>query len=195
MKQITIYDTTLRDGSQAEDVSFTVEDKIRIAHKLDENGVHYIEGGWPGSNPRDAEFFEKVRRVQFKQAKLAAFGSTRAPNKKPEQDGNLNHLLESETEAVTIFGKSWDLHVNEALETDLDENLRMISESIAFLKKRVKEVLFDAEHFFDGFKANSDYAMKVIKAAPTGLCCATPTGVPCRGRSNRFLKPSPVLPA
>jgi len=165
MQTIKIYDTTLRDGSQAEDVTFTVEDKLRIAHKLDENGVHYIEGGWPGSNPKDVDFFEKVKHSSFTQAKLAAFGSTRSPRRKVDQDPTLKHLLQAETEVVTIFGKSWDLHVNEALETDLDENLRMVSESVQYLKKRVTEVLFDAEHFFDGFKKNPDYALKVIKEA------------------------------
>lgn len=165
MQTIKIYDTTLRDGSQAEDITFTVEDKIRIAHKLDQNGIHYIEGGWPGSNPKDVEFFERVKHATFKQAKLAAFGSTRSPRKKVDQDPTLQHLLKAETEVVTIFGKSWDLHVNQALETNLDENLRMVSESIAYLKKHVAEVMFDAEHFFDGFKKNPDYALKVIKEA------------------------------
>lgn len=165
MTTIKIYDTTLRDGSQAEDITFTVEDKIRIAHKLDENGFHYIEGGWPGSNPKDVDFFEKVKHSTFKQAKIVAFGSTRSPRKKVEQDPNLNHLLRAGTEVVTIFGKSWDMQVKQALETDLDENLRMVAESIQFLKQRTSEVLFDAEHFFDGYKKNPEYALKVIKEA------------------------------
>lgn len=165
MRSITIYDTTLRDGSQCEDVSFTVEDKIRIAHKLDELGVHYIEGGWPGSNPRDIEFFKKAKRLTFKQAKVTAFGSTRYPGKSVEKDVNIQHLLETETEAVTIFGKSWDLHVKHALSTNQDENLRMVSESLSYLKKHCREVMFDAEHFFDGYKANPEYALKVLREA------------------------------
>jgi len=165
MESIRLYDTTLRDGSQSEDITFTVEDKIRIAHKLDELGMHYIEGGWPGSNPRDIEFFERVGRVTFRQAKITAFGSTRYPGKKVEDDPNIQHLLRANTAAVTIFGKTWDLHVREALSTDQDENLRMIADSLSHLKKHCAEVMFDAEHFFDGYKSNPGYAVKVIKEA------------------------------
>ncbi len=165
MRSITLYDTTLRDGSQSEDISFTVEDKIRIAHKLDDLGVHYIEGGWPGSNPKDIEFFRKARRLTFKQSKITAFGSTRYPGKSVENDVNIQHLLEAETDAVTIFGKSWDLHVQDALSTSQDENLRMVTESLAYLKKHCAEVMFDAEHFFDGYKSNPEYAMKVLQEA------------------------------
>lgn len=165
METIRLYDTTLRDGSQSEDITFTVEDKIRIAHKLDELGMHYIEGGWPGSNPRDIEFFKRAGRVSFQQAKIAAFGSTRYPEKKVEDDPNIQHLLKAETAAVTIFGKSWDLHVREALSTNQDENLRMIADSLTYLKKHCGEVLFDAEHFFDGYKSNPEYAVKVIQEA------------------------------
>jgi len=165
MSSVKIYDTTLRDGSQAEGVSFTVEDKIRIAHKLDELGVHYVEGGWPGSNPRDIDFFEKANRAQFSQARITAFGSTRYPDKKVEDDTVLQALLKTETSVVTIFGKSWDLHVEKALATTLDENLRMIFESVAYLKKQREEVLFDAEHFFDGYKNNPEYALKAVKEA------------------------------
>ena len=136
MEPIQIYDTTLRDGSQSEDIAFTVEDKIRIAQKLDENGIHYIEGGWPGSNPKDVEFFKKMKHVTFQQARLAAFGSTRSPKNKVDDDPNLRHLLNSGTEVVTIFGKSWDMHVKIALATSLDDNLRMVFESIQFLKKK-----------------------------------------------------------
>ena len=163
MRSIKIYDTTLRDGSQAENISFTVEDKIRIAHKLDDAGIHYVEGGWPGSNPKDVDFFKRIKKAVFKNARVAAFGSTRAPSKKVDKDPNIRKLLEVETEVITIFGKSWDMHVIEALQTTLDENLRMISESLQFLKKNCPEVLFDAEHFFDGYKRNPEYAMKVIK--------------------------------
>jgi len=165
MKAIQLYDTTLRDGSQSEDITFTVEDKIRIAHKLDEMGMHYIEGGWPGSNPRDIEFFQRVGRVKFQQAKIIAFGSTRYPGKRVEDDPNIRHLLEASTAGVTIFGKTWDLHVREALSTDQDENLRMVADSLGHLKKHCQEVLFDAEHFFDGYKSNPAYAVKVIKEA------------------------------
>ena len=168
MNSIKIYDTTLRDGSQAEGISFTVEDKIRIAQKLDEMGAHYIEGGWPGSNPRDIDFFSKVNRVNFLQTKIAAFGSTRYPNKKVEEDLVIQALMRTETEVVTIFGKTWDLHVRDALSTSLDENLRMIFESINYLKKHRTEVLFDAEHFFDGYKNNPEYAIKTIKEAESG---------------------------
>ena len=168
MNSIKIYDTTLRDGSQAEGISFTVEDKIRIAQKLDEMGAHYVEGGWPGSNPRDIDFFSKVNRVNFLQTKITAFGSTRYPNKKVEEDSIIQALLRTETEVVTIFGKTWDLHVRDALSTSLDENLRMIFESINYLKKHRTEVLFDAEHFFDGYKKNPEYAIKTIKEAESG---------------------------
>ncbi|MEK9627968.1 MAG: citramalate synthase [Nitrospinota bacterium] len=165
MSSVKIYDTTLRDGSQAEGISFTVEDKIRIAQKLDEMGVHYVEGGWPGSNPRDIDFFSKANRANFSQTKITAFGSTRYPEKKVEEDVVIQALLKTETEVVTLFGKTWDLHVSEALSTSLDENLRMIFESINYLKKYRTEVLFDAEHFFDGYKNNPDYAIRAIKEA------------------------------
>ncbi len=165
MRTIKIYDTTLRDGSQSEDVSFTVEDKIRIAHKLDELGVHYIEGGWPGSNPRDIDFFKKVRQSSFAQARLTAFGSTRLVDNKVEEDPFVRGLIQAETQAVTIFGKSWDLHVREALNTSLDENLRMVFDTVSFLKKQDREVMFDAEHFFDGYNSDPEYALKVIQEA------------------------------
>ena len=165
MKTVKIYDTTLRDGSQSEDISFSVEDKIRIAHKLDGLGVHYIEGGWPGSNPKDLEFFKRVRHSDLKQAKIVAFGSTRHPGKTAEEDPNLKNLIEAKTEVVTIFGKCWDMHVEEALSTSLDENLRMVHDSLVFLKKHFAEVLFDAEHFFDGYKKNPTYALKVVQEA------------------------------
>lgn len=165
MKSIKLYDTTLRDGSQCENIAFTVEDKLRITHKLDALGVHYVEGGWPGSNPRDIEFFKKIKHATLTQTRVTAFGSTRHPAKKAADDPNLRQLLSVETEAVTIFGKSWDLHVQAALNTTLDENLRMVQESVAYLKKRCPEVLFDAEHFFDGYKRNPAYALKVIKEA------------------------------
>ena len=163
--RILIYDTTLRDGSQAEDISFTVEDKIRIARKLDEMGLDYIEGGWPGSNPKDAEFFRRVRQCRFEHSRLAAFGSTRGVRTRADQDPNLKRLLDAETPVVTIFGKSWDMQVTEALNTTLEDNLRMVAESLSFLKRHGPEVMFDAEHFFDGYKRNPDYALKVLKEA------------------------------
>ncbi len=165
MSQIIIYDTTLRDGSQTEGVSYTVNDKVKITAKLDELGVHYIEGGWPGSNPKDKDFFAMMKGKKLKNAKLAAFGSTRRANIKPEEDTNLNELIASETPTVTIFGKSWDLHVKDVLKTTLDENCAMISDSITFLKKHKREVFYDAEHFFDGYKNNPSYALKTLLAA------------------------------
>ncbi|HLA40598.1 MAG TPA: citramalate synthase [Candidatus Glassbacteria bacterium] len=165
MAVIEIYDTTLRDGTQAEDIAFTLEDKLRIAAFLDELGFHYIEGGYPGSNPKDALFFEAVRKNPLKNAKPAAFGMTRRVGGQVEGDAIINSLLSAETEVVTVVGKSWDLHVRDALRTDPEENLRAIAESVAFLKKRGRMVIYDAEHLFDGYRANAEYALKTIKAA------------------------------
>ncbi|MBI3618076.1 MAG: citramalate synthase, partial [Candidatus Omnitrophica bacterium] len=165
MTKITIYDTTLRDGSQTEGISFTVQDKIKITEKLDELGVHYIEGGWPGSNPKDKEYFQSVKGRKWKHAAIAAFGSTRRAKVKAAEDQNLKELVASETPTVTIFGKSWDLHVTDVLRTTLEENLEMISSSVAYLKKNKREVIYDAEHFFDGYKRNPGYALKTILAA------------------------------
>ncbi|HCU24364.1 MAG TPA: citramalate synthase, partial [Deltaproteobacteria bacterium] len=167
-KKVTLYDTTLRDGSQGEEISFTVEDKLRISEKLDELGIDYIEAGWPGSNPKDLEFFQKAPALKLKHAKITAFGSTRHPSKTPGKDENLHALLEAETSVVTIFGKSWDLHVRDALKVSLAHNLELIADSLAFLKKRVSEVIYDAEHFFDGFKQDPEYAMKTLQAAREG---------------------------
>ena len=180
MKQVKIYDTTLRDGAQTEGISFTVEDKIKIAKLLDQLGAHYIEGGWPGSNPKDIEFFRRIKDVNFKNAKIVAFGSTRRANIKPEDDQNLKEMVASGAPAVAIFGKSWDFHVTDALKIPLDENIRMIEDSIRFLKKQGKEVIFDAEHFFDGYKANPKYALRSLKAAEKGgadiLCLCDTNG-------------------
>src|SRR5262249_1918517 len=165
---VTLYDTTLRDGSQGEEISFTVEDKLRISEKLDELGIDYIEAGWPGSNPKDLEYFQKAPALKLKQAKVAAFGATRHPSKTPAKDENLQALLASEAPVVTIFGKSWDLHVHDALKVGLTQNLELISDSLEFLKKRVGEVIYDAEHFFDGFKKNPEYALKTLQAAREG---------------------------
>ena len=162
---VKIYDTTLRDGSQAEDIAFSVEDKIRITQRLDELGIHYIEGGWPGSNPKDLQFFQEIKTVPLLQAKIVAFGSTCRADTPPEEDPNLLALIEAGTEVVTIFGKSWDIHPLVALKISLDQNIEIIRQSIRFLKRRVPEVMFDAEHFFDGFKNNPRYALSTLKVA------------------------------
>jgi len=164
-ESVKLYDTTLRDGTQAEDISFSVEDKLRIAEKLDETGIHYIEAGWPGSNPKDMEFFRECHKLALKNAKITAFGSTRKAKVKPAQDANLKSLLDAKTPVVTIFGKSWDFHASDALRISLEENLELIADSVEFLKRHVDEVIYDAEHFFDGYKANPDYALKTLKAA------------------------------
>jgi 2-isopropylmalate synthase len=168
MDPILLYDTTLRDGTQGENVTFSADEKLNIAMRLDDIGIHYIEGGWPGSNPRDVAFFKLAKRVTFNQARLAAFGSTRKPGTRPDRDNNLNALLETETPAVTVFGKSWDLHVEKIMNTTLQENLSMINDSVAFLKQHGREVIYDAEHFFDGYTENRDYAMQSLAAALDG---------------------------
>jgi 2-isopropylmalate synthase len=165
MRRIEIYDTTLRDGTQGEDICFSVEDKMMIARQLDELGIDYIEGGWPGSNPRDAAFFKRARHLRLYRARLVAFGSTCHPRHRADEDPNLRALLEAETPTVTIFGKSWDRHVTTVLNTTLERNLELIGDSIAHLKAAGREVIFDAEHFFDGFRANSEYALATLLAA------------------------------
>jgi len=168
MKQIKLYDTTLRDGAQTEGISYSVNDKVRIAKKLDELGIHYIEGGWPGSNPKDKQFFKEMKKVKLKTAKLVSFGSTRRAGIKPEKDKNLKELALSGAKIVTIFGKSWDLHVKEVLKTSLEENLNLISDSVSFLKSKGLTVFYDAEHFFDAYKANPKYAVQTLRAAKSG---------------------------
>jgi 2-isopropylmalate synthase len=162
---VLIYDTTLRDGAQGEGISFSLDDKIKIAQKLDYLGVSYIEGGWPGSNPKDLEFFKQVQVLGLKNARVAAFGSTRKPGITVKQDSNVKALLESGARTITIVGKTWDFHVLRALETTPEENLNMIRETISYLKDKGLEVIFDAEHFFDGFKNNPDYALQVLQTA------------------------------
>ncbi|MGG1518351.1 citramalate synthase [Paenibacillus oryzisoli] len=162
---VKIFDTTLRDGTQGEGISLSVEDKIKIARKLDELGVHYIEGGWPGSNSKDIEFFERTRTMTFKNAKITAFGSTRRKDSKASEDINLNRLVDSGVQVATIFGKSWDFHVTTAIQTTLEENLNMIYDSVQFLKSKGLEVIYDAEHFFDGYKNNAEYALQTISKA------------------------------
>ncbi len=164
-QRIAIYDTTLRDGSQGEGVSFSLEDKVRIARKLDEFGMDYIEGGWPGSNPKDIEFFERVKKVRFDHARMAAFGSTRRPHRAAAEDELVQMLVQAETPVVTIFGKSWDFHVTHALKVSYEENLAMIHDTVSYLAARVPEVIYDAEHFFDGYKHNPDYALQCLRAA------------------------------
>ena len=162
---VEIYDTTLRDGAQAEDVSFSVEDKVRVAQKLDELGAHFIEGGWPGANPKDIEFFRTIKTIPLKQAKMVAFGSTRRASNTVTHDPTLRALLEASTHYVTLFGKSWTLHVKDALGISLKKNLDLITESVAFLKDHGLQVFYDAEHFFDGYKADPQYALDTLARA------------------------------
>jgi 2-isopropylmalate synthase len=168
MTLIQIYDTTLRDGTQSEGFTLSSNDKIRIAQKLDDIGVAFIEGGWPGSNPKDVEFFERARDMQWKNALIAAFGSTCRVKGGPEDDANIKALLDSQTPVCTIFGKTWTLHVKEVLQTTTEDNLRIIEQSVAYLKANGKRVIYDAEHFFDGYKADSSYALETLQAAIRG---------------------------
>jgi len=165
---IELYDTTLRDGTQAENFNLSVEDKIRITLALDKLGIDFIEGGWPGSNPVSAEYFEKMQSVELKHAKLAAFGSTRHIRNTPEKDPNLQALLNAKTKAITIFGKSWDIHVRDALHIELEDNLLIIQDTLTFLRPFVDHLFYDAEHFFDGFKNNEDYALETLLSAVDG---------------------------
>ena len=165
MTEVTLYDTTLRDGTQMAGVSLSVEDKLRIAAKLDDLGVHFIEGGWPGSNPKDDEFFKRAQDLKLKQATLVAFGSTRKAKGAVESDANLKALLDSGAPVITLVGKASDMHVSQVLETSLEENLAMVRESIEYLRQQGRRVFFDAEHFFDGYQANPDYALASVRAA------------------------------
>jgi len=181
MKQVVIYDSTLRDGAQAQGISYTVEDKLKIVDRLDRLGVSYIEAGNPGSNPKDLEFFERARKINYKNAKLIAFGSTRRVNMAVKDDANVCSLLAAGTSAVAIFGKSWDFQVTDILKTTLDENLNMIYDTVKFFKDKGIEVVYDAEHYFDGYSANAEYAVKTLKAAAdagaSSLClCDTKGG-------------------
>ncbi len=165
MEPILLYDTTLRDGTQGENISFSAEEKISIAQRLDDFGIDYIEGGWPGSNPRDMQFFALVRRMTFKHARISAFGATRRRNVAVEADASIQALLACETPVVTIFGKSWDLHVQQIMDNTLEENLAMIRDSVAWLKAQGREVVYDAEHFFDGYAENPAYALETLRTA------------------------------
>jgi len=168
MAMIELYDTTLRDGAQSEGISFSVEDKLKICQKLDQLGIHFIEGGWPGANPKDMVFFRKAKALKLRRSKLVAFGSTQHATSKVGKDKVLKALVEAATDYITIFGKAWDLHVTEILKTTLDDNIRMVEESIAYLVSKDKKVFFDAEHFFDGYLRNKEYALKVLAAAVRG---------------------------
>ena len=163
-KHIQVYDTTLRDGCQSEDVSLTVEDKVTIAERLDDLGFDYIEGGWPGSNDRDAAFFKEIKKIKIRHAKIAAFGSTRRSGVRASADRNLQLLLRTGTQVATVVGKTWDMHVREALRIPLNENLEILNDTIAFLKKNFDEAIFDAEHFFDGYFHNPEYAIACLNA-------------------------------
>ena len=162
---LTIYDTTLRDGAQGEGVHFSLSDKLRLAEKLAAYGIHYVEGGWPGSNDKDREFFPEAKNLKWGSCKLAAFGSTRRAGTPASSDSQVRLLLEAETPVVTIFGKSWLLHVEKVLRTTPEENLAMIRDTVAFLKQEGREVIYDAEHFFDGHATDSSYALKTLEAA------------------------------
>jgi 2-isopropylmalate synthase len=165
MSKVKLYDTTLRDGAQGEGISYSVMDKIRIAQELDMLGIHYIEGGWPGSNPKDMEFYLQMAKRRLKNSKLVAFGSTRRPHTKACEDKNLKAILKSGTSFVTIFGKTWDLHIADVLRTSLDENLNMIKDTVSFLVSKGLTVFYDAEHFFDAYKANKEYSLKCLLTA------------------------------
>jgi 2-isopropylmalate synthase len=165
---IEIYDTTLRDGTQSVDVSLSCDDKIRIAQKLDSLGFDFIEGGWPGSNPKDVEFFERAQNIEWKHALICSFGSTCKAGTAPQDDPNIQALLNAGTPVCTVFGKTWTLHVTDVLRTTLEENLRMIEESVSYLRQNDRRVIYDAEHFFDGYKANAKYAIDTLKAAIRG---------------------------
>ena len=168
MEPIFVYDTTLRDGTQGENISFSAEEKLKIALRLDDIGIHYIEGGWPGSNPKDLRFFELAKTARFKNARLAAFGCTRRPGVSADADEKLQALIDCGAGVVTIFGKSWDLHVTQVMENRLEENLAMIRDTVAYLRQNGREAVYDAEHFFDGFQHNRDYALQTIAAAAEG---------------------------
>ena len=156
---LEIYDTTLRDGAQAEDVTFSAEDKVRVAQQLDGLGVHFIEGGWPGANPKDIEFFRMIKETPLSHATVVAFGSTRKASNPVQKDSNIQALLDAETNVITLFGKSWSLHVTDALGISLATNLDLISDSVEHLRSKQRRVFYDAEHFFDGYKTNPDYAL------------------------------------
>lgn len=165
LPKFSLYDTTLRDGTQGTGISFSVQDKLRVAERLDEFGMHFIEGGWPGSNPKDAEFFAEARRRTWKNAKIAAFGMTRRGGVKVEEDAQVKLLVEAATPVVTIVGKTWPLHVREVFGVTLEENLAMIRDTVAFLKTQGREVFYDAEHYFDSYREDPEYSLATLRAA------------------------------
>ncbi len=189
--RIWTFDTTLRDGTQGEAVSFSIEDKILIAQKLDELGIDYIEGGWPMSNPKDKEFFARAREVKLRHSKLVAFGATRFKNNPVEKDANTLALLEAGTPAISIFGKSWDLHATRVLGVTEEQNLELIGDTVRFLKAHGREVIYDAEHFFDGYTANPEYALKTLEAAKGAgadvLCLCDTNGGTVTGRLTEIV--------
>jgi len=189
--KITTLDTTLRDGTQGEAVSFTVDDKLAIATRLDEFGIDYIEGGWPGSNPRDKDFFARAKDLQLKHARLTAFGSTRFAKNRVDRDPNVNALIDSGTPVVTIFGKTWDLHTRRALGITEEENLKLIGETVRYLKEHGKEVIFDAEHFFDGYSSNPAFALRALETAQKAgadiLCLCDTNGGMLTGRLSEIV--------
>jgi 2-isopropylmalate synthase len=184
--KIFTFDTTLRDGTQGESISFSVEDKLLIAEKLDEFGIDYIEGGWPGSNPKDKEFFERAKELKLKHAKLTAFGATRFAKNSVETDPNVAELLAAETPVVSVFGKTWDFHVHRALGISEEENLKLIADTVSYLQKHGREVVYDAEHFFDGYNANPAFALRTLEAAKRAganvLCLCDTNGGTLPGR-------------
>jgi len=189
--KIATFDTTLRDGTQGEAVSYSVDDKLLIAQKLDEFGIDYIEGGWPGSNPKDREFFTRARALTLKHSKLTAFGATRLARHRVDEDPSVAALVEAETPAVAIFGKTWDFHVRRALGIELDENLDLIAETVHYLKDKGREVVYDAEHFFDGYAANPEYALRTLDAARAAgadvLCLCDTNGGTQTGRLQEIV--------
>jgi 2-isopropylmalate synthase len=200
-KQVILYDTTLRDGTQGEQITLSAEDKLRIARKLDDFGIQYIEGGWPGSNPKDARFFKMASKISFQNSRLTAFGSTRRAQTQPETDKNIIALLETEVETITIFGKSWDFHASKILGVSLEENLAIIEDTVRYLKDQGRQVIYDAEHFFDGYKHNPDYALETVKAAIDGgahmivLCDTNGGAMPHEiGSTMEEVKPHIPLP-
>ena len=198
-QKVVLFDTTLRDGTQSEGISLGVDDKINIAKALKKLGVHYIEGGWPGSNPKDAEFFSRMKKISLRGSKLTAFGSTRRKNIKAAQDKNLLQLLKAKPDVFCIFGKTSLLHVKEALRTTPAENLNMIKDSVKYLKKTGKEVVYDAEHFFDGYKENKKYALSTLDAASGGgadwICLCDTNGGTLTSQLVKVLKTVKKQPA
>ncbi|MFA5156054.1 MAG: citramalate synthase [Candidatus Omnitrophota bacterium] len=192
MKQVKLYDTTLRDGAQGEGVSYSVTDKVMIARELDRFGIHYIEGGWPGSNPKDREFFSKMAKVKLKTSQLTAFSMTRRPGIKAKEDQNISALVKSQAKIITIVGKTWDLHVTDILKTTLEENLLMIKDTVSFLVSEGLDVFYDAEHFFDAFKANREYTLKTLltaqEAGAVSVCLCDTNGGSLTSEVARIVK-------